>query len=91
MSDILIPNLSIADGYELWEVQMLNGEIFQGIISSETPTAIRLSNAGGNDVTISRQNKSLQVLDMSAMPSGLENNINPEEMADLLAYIRKIK
>ncbi len=92
LSDILKPNLSIADGYELWAVQMQNGETYQGIISSETPTAIRLSNAGGHDVTISRQDiKSLQVLEMSAMPSGLEKNINPREMADLLAYIRKIK
>lgn len=90
MNDILDPNLSIADGFDLWAVELQNGETMQGVISSETPTAISLRNAGGQDVKISRQDiKNLQVLDMSAMPMGLENNITQQEMADLLAYIRK--
>jgi putative membrane-bound dehydrogenase-like protein len=92
MNDILDPNLSIADGYDLWAVELQNGETLQGIISSETPTAISLRNAGGQDIEISRQDiKNLKVLDMSAMPMGLEKNINHQEMADLLAYIRKIE
>src|SRR5690606_16154123 len=33
MADILDPNLSIADGYDLWSVEMLDGEVLQGIIS----------------------------------------------------------
>jgi putative heme-binding domain-containing protein len=92
LNDILDPNLSIADGYDLWVVELQNGETLQGIISSETPTAISLRNAAGQDREISRQDiKTLQVLDMSAMPMGLENNINQQEMADLLAYIRKVE
>jgi putative heme-binding domain-containing protein len=92
MNDILDPNLSIADGYDLWAVELQNGETLQGIISSETPTAISLRNAGGQDRNISRQDiKTLKVLDMSAMPMGLENNINHQEMADLLAYIRRVE
>lgn len=90
MSDVLDPNLSIADGYDLWAVELQNGETLQGIISSETPTAISLRNAGGQDIEISRQDiETLKVLDMSAMPMGLETNINHQEMADLLAYIRR--
>jgi len=90
MSDILNPNLSIADGYDLWEVELQNGEHYQGLISSETPTAINLRNAGGIDNSISRTNiKSLKLIEMSAMPTGLEQSISLQEMADLLAYIRK--
>ena len=68
------------------------GESIQGIISAETPTAITVRKAGGQETTISRQDiQSLQSLGMSAMPAGLENNIDQQEMADLLAYIREVK
>ncbi|GAB2992772.1 c-type cytochrome [Cyclobacterium sediminis] len=92
MSDILNPNLSIADGYDLWEVELQSGELLQGLISSETPTAINLRNAGGIDKSIARTNiKSLKLIEMSAMPTGLEQSISLQEMADLLAYIRKVE
>jgi putative heme-binding domain-containing protein len=91
LSDILLPNLSIADGYDLWSVEMQNGENLQGLIASETPTAILLRYAGGQERSIARQDiRSLTVMDISAMPSGLEHNIDPQEMADLLAFILKI-
>jgi len=90
LSDILLPNLSIADGYDLWSVEMQNGENLQGLIASETPTAILLRFAGGQERSIARLDiRSLKVMEMSAMPS-LESNINPQEMADLLAFILKI-
>ncbi len=91
LQDILLPNLSIADGYDLWSVELQNGEQLQGLIASETPTAILLRSAGGVEKSIARQDiRSLNVLEMSAMPSGLENSINPQEMADLLAFILQI-
>jgi putative membrane-bound dehydrogenase-like protein len=88
LRDILLPNLSIADGYDLWSVELQNGENLQGLIASETPTAIMLRNAGGQERSIARQDiRSLKVMEISAMPLGLESNINPQEMADLLAFI----
>lgn len=91
MSDILDPNLSIADGYDLWTVELKSGESLQGIIATETPTAITLRNPAGQETTIARKDiRSLQALDVSAMPTGLENQISQQEMADLLAYIRQV-
>jgi len=47
---------------------------------------------GGQETTISRQDiQSLNPLGMSAMTAGLENAIDHQEMADLLAYIREVK
>lgn len=90
MSDILDPNLSIADGYDLWTVELKSGESQQGIIATETPTAITLRNPAGQETTIARKDiQLLQALDVSAMPTGLENQISQQEMADLLAYIRQ--
>ncbi len=90
MANILAPNLSIAAGYELWEVELNNGESVQGIISSETPGAIALKNAGTLERTINRQDiKSLRTLNISVMPAGLEKNIDEQQMADLLTFLRQ--
>ncbi|MBX2922808.1 MAG: c-type cytochrome [Chitinophagaceae bacterium] len=90
MANVIDPGLSISAGYELWEAELNNGEFVQGIIASETPTAITLKNNGKPDITINRQEiKSLKSLNISAMPSGLEQNIDKQAMTDLLAFLRQ--
>lgn len=91
LTNILDPNLSISDGFDVWEVKLNSGEAVQGIIATETPNALTLRNAGGGETTISRQDiASLKTLGMSTMPPGLETQINKQEMADLLAFLRQV-
>ena len=92
MGDILNPGFSIADGYDLWNVEMKSGESLQGIIASETPTALTLRYPGGQETVIARQDiASLKSLGMSVMPTGLENAISKQEMADLLVFLKKVQ
>lgn len=92
VGDILDPNLSIADGYDIWILELKSGESVQGLISAETPTAITMSNYGGHKTVIARKEiKSLKALGMSSMPAGLEAEIDQQAMADLLAYIKQPK
>ncbi|MBA4056077.1 MAG: dehydrogenase, partial [Marivirga sp.] len=55
LANVLAPNQSIASGYDLWAVELKNGESIQGIIASETPGAITLKNSGAVERTIRRQ------------------------------------
>jgi putative heme-binding domain-containing protein len=90
MTNILDPNKSIAHGYDMWSVTLNNGKIAQGIISSETPTAITLSTPDGHITNIARQDiAALKNLGMSAMPNDLETKIDKQQMADLLAFLRQ--
>ncbi len=90
LANVIDPNLSISAGYELWDAELNNGESVQGIIASETPAAITLKNNGKPDITINRQEiRSLKSLNISAMSSGLEKNIDKQAMADLLAFLRQ--
>ena len=90
MGDILNPSFSIADGYDLWNFEMNSGETLQGIIATETPTALTIRYPGGQETVIARQDiKSLKSLGMSLMPTGLENSITKQEMADLLVFLKK--
>lgn len=90
LADILNPNRSIAVNYDLWNVTKRNGEKFSGIMSSETPGAITLTQLGGQRITISRAGiKMMETADASAMPVGLEASISKEQMANLLAFLTK--
>ncbi|MGV8879611.1 MAG: PVC-type heme-binding CxxCH protein [Sphingobacteriaceae bacterium] len=91
MANILAPNLSIATGFDLWEVALKDGEIMQGIIGSETASAIKLKTAPGVEKILNRENiKSLKVLNRSIMPT-LSTQISHQQMADLLAFLKQKK
>ncbi len=90
--NILDPGVSIANGYDLWAVELKTGEVKQGIIASETSSAITLRYPGGEEAIIARQDvESLKALNISAMPPGVEKQINQQQMADLLAFLKQDK
>ncbi len=90
MADILNPNLSIADGYDIWNIELKSGETIQGLIASETPSAITLRNYGGVERVISRNDiHTLTAMGVSVMTAGLDRLIDKQQMADLLAYLRQ--
>jgi putative membrane-bound dehydrogenase-like protein len=89
MADILDPNRSIADGYELWKIELTNGESLTGIISSETSATLTVRFASGHETTVPRNDiAKLEAIETSAMPRGLESAVSMEEMADLIAFIK---
>ena len=91
MADILNPNRSIADKYEMWTIIKKNGEKLNGIIAAETPGAITLRNIGAQEIIISRSDiKTMEASETSAMPVGLEASVSVKEMADLLAFLKNI-
>ncbi len=88
MANVLDPGLSIAQGFDLWELQLNDGVKLQGMIRNETSAAITLHSAPGVERTINRQDiKSLKALNMSLMPD-LSAQINPQQMADLISFLR---
>jgi len=89
VANILDPSLSIAPGFDLWEVLLNDGDPLQGMIVSETSAAIKLRMAPGLEKTINRQDiKSLKVLNMSVMPV-LSSQLDQRKMADLIAFLKK--
>jgi putative heme-binding domain-containing protein len=90
ITEIINPNNSIADKYGQWEVELVDGSRLSGIITSENDQSIALKLMGGTVQNISKsQIKSKKDTRLSAMPNGLEGNINVKEMANLLAFIKK--
>jgi len=91
MDDILNPNRSIADNYEMWTVVKKNGEKLEGIILSETSNSITLRSLNRKESVVSRSDiKTMEASGTSAMPIGLESSVSVKEMADILAFLKNI-
>ncbi len=88
--DILQPNRSIADGYELWQLETKDGKTLTGIIANEGPGTLTLRDAAGQEQTLERAAISkLTAFESSAMPINLQTQLTITQMADLLAYLKK--
>jgi putative membrane-bound dehydrogenase-like protein len=89
LADILSPSLSIAQNYETYAVERTNGVRETGLLAAQTPTTITLRQGPGREVTIPRPDiKALTALPESAMPADLEKLVTPEEMGDLLVFLK---
>ncbi|WP_435356186.1 PVC-type heme-binding CxxCH protein [Emticicia sp. SJ17W-69] len=89
LTEIINPNNSIADKYDLWKISFKNGNIINGIIVTENANTLTIKEMGGKQTTIQRIDiAKLEKSGTSPMPNGLENAISKKQMADLIAYIK---
>jgi putative membrane-bound dehydrogenase-like protein len=86
---ILDPNAAIEPRYVNYVVQTKSGGIFYGVIRSETATSIEIVAPGIHETLLRTDIAKIEAAPTSLMPEGLEQNISPAEMSDLLAFMRK--
>jgi putative heme-binding domain-containing protein len=90
MIDILKPNRSISDGYDLWSIEDRTGQVHSGIILAENTNTLTLRNAAGEEIRVQQDEITRRTAaEISAMPEGLHNQISPQQMADLLEFLKK--
>ncbi|NBB21497.1 c-type cytochrome [Runella sp. CRIBMP] len=90
LTEIINPNNSIADMYDFWTLELKNGSTVAGIIAQENTNNISLREMGGMVSVIQKKDISkMQKAEQSIMPNGLENAISIQEMADLIAFIKR--
>ena len=88
---ILNPSRMVPPRYTPYLVETRNRGLATGLISSETATSITLLRAHGISETILRQDiRKLNAVGESLMPSELEKSISPEQMADLLEFLKRL-
>ncbi|MCZ6796181.1 MAG: HEAT repeat domain-containing protein [Planctomycetota bacterium] len=85
---VLDPNREVDPRYLDYVVLTRDGRLVNGVITAETATSITLRRAGGEEETILRLGiESLRSSGRSIMPEGLENDVDRQAMADLIAFI----
>jgi putative membrane-bound dehydrogenase-like protein len=89
LTDILDPNRAVEERWIPLSLTTRDGSSQVGLILSEDASAIVLSLPGGTTSTIPRGDiASSASLGISLMPVGLEAAISPEEMIDLVAFLK---
>lgn len=87
---ILDPNRAVEPKYLSYTAVTDEGRIFQGMLADESGGSLTLLDAEGKQHVLLRRNlEQLQASGKSLMPEGMEKDIPPEGMADLLAYLQQ--
>lgn len=88
LTNILDPNREVSPNFALYIVEMQDGRILSGLLTSESASSLSFKRADGGVESISRQDiKTLTSTGTSLMPEGLEAAITPQQMADLLTFL----
>ncbi|MDA1053448.1 MAG: c-type cytochrome [Planctomycetota bacterium] len=88
MLNILDPNREVKPQFQSYVIVTEDGRITTGMIQAENANGLTVRRADGTSVVIQRnQIEELSSTGVSFMPEGLEKQIDPQAMADLLAYL----
>ena len=89
VTNILDPNREVSPNFALYLVETKDGRTLSGLITSETAGNLTLKRAdGGTDTVLRSEIQSLTSPGISLMPEGLEAAITPQQLADLIAYLK---
>jgi putative membrane-bound dehydrogenase-like protein len=90
LTNVLDPNREVSPNFALYIVETNDGRTLSGLITSETAGNLTLKRAdGGTDTVLRSEIKSLTSPGISLMPEGLEAAITPQQMADLITYLKQ--
>jgi putative membrane-bound dehydrogenase-like protein len=85
---ILDPSRSVEGNFRIYTVQTDDGKVFNGLLASESKTAIELIDVEAKKHTILRENiEELIAGKKSLMPEGVEKTHTPTELRDLLEFL----
>jgi len=86
---ILDPNRAVDGKYQSFAVLTQNGILRSGLITSETASSIELADAQGERHSILRIDiDELASSGVSFMPEGFEKELKPQDLADVMEFIR---
>ena len=89
---ILDPNREAQPNFNVYTVITKQGRVLTGIIASETATSLTLKRAEGKQDVVLRSNIDELISNgVSLMPEGLEKELNAQDIADVISFIKQSK
>jgi putative heme-binding domain-containing protein len=87
---VLDPNREVSPNFLDYTVRLTDGRVLTGLIAAETDAGLTLRRAQNQEDTILRSEiDDITSSGKSLMPEGVEQKITPQEMADLISYLRQ--
>ncbi len=92
LESVVYPSASIVQGYESSIVESKSGELFTGIVLTDTREMLTLLGADLRETDIPVKDiASRRIAPHSLMPQGLDRSLTREEFADLMAFLQDLK
>ena len=92
LESIVFPSASFVRSYEPVRIVTTDDRTFNGIIKKDAPDEIVLAVAADKEERIPRADiASIAPSSVSLMPSGLDQNMTPQDIADLIAFLKACK
>jgi putative membrane-bound dehydrogenase-like protein len=89
MVNILDPNREVTAAFVSYDIELKDGTTVTGLITAEMASSVTMKRPDNTEQVILRQNiEKISSGGLSLMPEGLENGLEPQAMADLLAYLK---
>jgi putative heme-binding domain-containing protein len=91
LAAILDPHKEVAPQYIAYTFTKKDGTLVPGIITQDDASGVTLKMMGGAEITLPRADiQSSSSTGQSLMPEGLETNLSPQDLANLLAFIESL-
>jgi len=87
---ILDPNAAIEPRFINYQIDTRDGRSLLGVVNAESANSLTLVQGGGLEEKILRTDiAEIRASNISLMPEGLEQNMTAQDLADLIAYLRR--
>ncbi len=87
---VLDPNRDVDARYAQYNVSLRDGKVLNGLIASETANAVTLKGPEGRTEAILRADiDEVKTQGQSLMPEGLEKDLTPQDLADVIVYLNE--
>jgi putative membrane-bound dehydrogenase-like protein len=92
LTAVLDPNREAQASFTSYSAVTLDGQIVTGIIVSDAGSTLTLRQAEGKEVLLVRSEiDEIKSNGVSLMPVGLERQLSPQDLADVIAWIRDLR
>lgn len=92
LESVVLPSATIVRDYEPYTLVTLDGRVLSGVLARETEQAVYLQSATGPPVEILRSEiEQMLPSAVSMMPSGMDEALTENELADVIAYLKTLR
>jgi len=91
LESIVLPNRTIAAGFENATIVLKSGVSHNGLVKSETATELVLDSPEDGKLTLKKSDIEKRLRGLSAMPEGMDKLMTRRELRDLVEYLAGLK
>ena len=92
LESIVFPSASLVRSYEPMAVTTKKGKLYNGLVRKDVADEVVLATGAGQEVRIARGDiEEMRPSKVSIMPAGLDQQLTPRDLADLVAFLKACK